>query len=224
MGRDKAGLQEKPVLSVSLQLQARRQCLLIVGKSGSGKSTFALRYLVADKSLECRFLFDPEGEFSTRLGLTAAKNEEELEHQLDDGFVIYDPHTMFPGRMSEACAWFCNLAFEASSAMRGSKVLLIDEAWRYCNPGSIAMPLANCIQTGRKRGLGMMFATQRPNRLNEAITNEVTECVCFRLQGLNALERVSEMGADTDEVSALPMGSFVALNVDSGGELRGRLW
>ena len=70
----------------------------------------------------------------------------------------------------------------------------------------------------------MAFCTQRPNRLNEAVTNEVTELVCFRLQGLNALERVKELGADTAEVTALPMGAFVAVNVDSGAELRGRLW
>lgn len=209
---------------MSLQLEARRQCLLIVGKSGSGKSTFALRYLVAERSFVCRFLFDPEGEFSTRLKLSAARTAEECELAIEDGFVIFDPHSMFPGRMSEALEWFCAFAFEASSKMGGSKILLVDEAWKYCSPGSIPMALANCIQTGRKRGLGMAFATQRPNRLNESITNEVTECVCFRLQGVNALERVGEMGADSDEVAALPMGSFVALNVDSGSELRGRLW
>lgn len=209
---------------MSLQLQARRQCVLVVGKSGSGKSTFALRYLVSDKSLACRFLFDPEGEFSQRLKLPACTSQEDCEAAIDDGFVVFDPHTLFPGRMSEAAEWFCQFAFDASSTMPGSKVLLIDEAWKYCSPGSIPSALANCIQTGRKRGLGMMFATQRPNRLNEAITNEVTEAVCFRLQGLNALERVREMGADTDEVASLPMGAFVALNVETGSELRGRLW
>ena len=162
----------------------------------SGKSTFALRYLVGDRSLTCRFLFDPEGEFSTRLGLRAARSAQECELALDDGFVVFDPHTMFAGRLEEALEWFCTFAFDASSRMPGAKLLLLDEVWKYCTPGSIPMPLATCIQTGRKRGLGMAFATQRPNRLNESITNETTELVCFRLQGGERLNRINADGKE----------------------------
>ena len=70
----------------------------------------------------------------------------------------------------------------------------------------------------------MMFCTQRPNRLNEAITNEATELVCFRLQGENAIKRVVELGAHDEEVLHLVNGSFLAINVDSGAELRGRVF
>ena len=73
--------------------------------------------------------------------------------------------------------------------------MLVDEVWKYCSPTAIPQELANCIQPGRIRNLEMMFATQRPNRLNETITNEVTELVCFRLQGVNALKRVADLGA-----------------------------
>ena len=119
---------------------------------------------------------------------------------LADGFVVFGPHTMFAGRLEEALEWFCTFAFDASSRMPGAKLLLLHEAWKYCTPGSIPMPLATCIQTGRKRGLGMAFATQRPNRLNESITNETTELVCFRLQGENALtgSMQTERNSNTD--------------------------
>lgn len=102
--------------------------------------------------------------------------------------------------------------------------MLVDEVWKYCSPTAIPQELANCIQTGRIRNLEMMFATQRPNRLNETITNEVTELVCFRLQGVNALKRVADLGAPLEEVVALAPGAFVAVNVDTGGELRGRVF
>jgi len=63
-----------------------------------------------------------------------------------------------------------------------------------------------------------------PNKLPEAITNEATELVCFSLQGANGLDRVADKGADSDAVAALPKGSFLAYNCDSGGQLAGRLF
>jgi len=58
----------------------------------------------------------------------------------------------------------------------------------------------------------------------EAITNETTELVCFSLQGSNGLDRVADKGADPDAAAALPKGSFLAYNCDSGGSLAGRLF
>jgi DNA helicase HerA-like ATPase len=207
-----------------LQLDAESEVILCAGSSGSGKSTFALRLLVADRDLTCRFIFDPEGEFSKRLQLPAVENLEEWLGALDDGFVIFDPHTMFPGKMVEAFNWFCFQLFQCASFLPGRKIGYTSEAWKYCSPHSIPENLANCIQTGRKRGLSMLFDTQRPNRLNESITNEVTELVAFRLQGKRALERVEELGADPSEVASLAPGQFVAVNCKRGGELRGALW
>jgi hypothetical protein len=209
---------------MTLHLAARPYCLLVCGISGTGKTTFALRYLVANDKLAARFIFDPDGEAAQRFGLTPAESEEELELSLDDGFTIYDPHAMFPGKLPEAMEFFCGWAFEAAARVPGEKVLMIDEAWRYCSPNAIPESLAKCIQTGRKRRLGMIFLTQRPNRLNEAITNETSELVSFRLQGENALKRVSDLGADRDEISALAPGAFVAVNAATAAELRGRLW
>lgn len=207
-----------------LQLDAKRRCTLCAGASGTGKTTFALRYLVADRGLVCRFLFDPEGEYSVRLQLPAAETSEELLFAAEDGFCIFDPHTLFPGRMREAFIYFCSFAFETASRIPGRKILVTDEAWKYCSPNAIPDSLANCIQTGRKRGLEMLFATQRPNRLNEAITNEVTELVAFRLQGNNALARVEELGANPQLVSQLLPGQFISISCESGRELTGALW
>ena len=205
-------------------LSHKSVCTLAAGISGSGKTTFALRYLVADDSFTCRCLFDPEGEFSNRLQLPAAETLEELNFAVEDGFVIFDPHTLFPGNLSGAFEWFCDWSFAAASRLPGRKVMLLDEAWKYCSPHSIPFALSNCIRTGRKRGLEMFFCTQRPNKLNEAILNETTELVCFRIQGNNALGKVKDLGADDLEVSDLPLGSFVGRNVKSGVEIRGKLF
>lgn len=206
-----------------LHVDAKKFILLATGNSGSGKSTFVIRWL-ANARLSCRFLFDPEGEFADRLGLAAAESPQEMEQSVADGWMIYDPHAMFPGKLPDAFDFFCQWSFDTASRLPGNKAVLVDEVWKYCKPQTIPDPLANIIQTGRKRQIQAAFCTQRPNRLNEAITNEVDELVCFRLQGQNALKSIEHLGADPDEVSTLPPGAYVSQELNRGTVLRGRLW
>lgn len=203
---------------------ATRACTLVAGRSGSGKTTFALRYLVNAPDLACRFAWDADGQIAQRLGLPNATTAEECELAIGDGFVCFDPNVLFPGRHTEGFTWFAGWCYAKAAAIEGRKVFLVDEVWRYCDPTKIPQPLAECIQTGRVRQLDMMFATQRPNRLNEAITNEVTEAVCFRLQGDNALKRVQDLGADPAAVSSLVNGSFIAVNCDNGATIHGKVF
>ncbi len=207
-----------------LQLDAKPGCTLAMGKSGSGKTTFALRYLVAG-DFTCRFLFEsPKCDMHIKLGLDCAETLPELEMAIEDGFVIFNSSIMFPGDRVTAYDWFCRWSYDRAAQMPGRKILLTDEAWRACSPHSIPQALAEWVQDGRSFGMETMFATQRPNKLNGAILNEATELVCFRLQEHNALVTVSDLGAPTDEVSRLAPGMFVALNCETDSELRGRLW
>jgi hypothetical protein len=203
---------------------ARRACTLVAGVSGSGKTTFCLRYLVHDRSLGLRLVWDADGQLASRLGLPAATTAQELSMAVEDGWVVFDPNVMFPGRHSEGFSWFCGWAYQVAGSKPGRKCLLVDEVWRYCTNTSIPQTLAECIQTGRVRSLDTMFAVQRPNRLNEAITNEATEFVAFRLQGANALKTVESLGADPSAVWSLPPGRFESWNLESGGRLSGRVF
>jgi hypothetical protein len=54
-----------------------------------------------------RFCFDPDGEFAHRLLIPAAGDAYELGIQLCQGTVIFDPHPLFPGRLDDAFAFFC---------------------------------------------------------------------------------------------------------------------
>lgn len=202
---------------------ATRQCLVLAGASGTGKTTFALRYLV-NGDFVCRFVFDADGQAAARLRVRACHTAAECEAALVSRWVVYDPNREFPGRHGEAFAWFAGWVFEAAGRGPGRKVCLVDEVWRYCNNWTLPPELAACVQTGRVRELDLVFATQRPNRLNEAITGEATELVCFRLQGERALKVVEGLGADPETVSGLAAGEFYALDTGSGEILRGRLW
>lgn len=204
---------------------AKIRCTLVAGKSGSGKTTFALRYLVSDRKFSTRFIFDYRGEFSARLGLPFAETEEELLCAAEEGFCIFAPGRMFPGQLEAAFVWFCKFAFNLAQHLPSRSLLLVDEVWKYCSPHKLPPELGEVVQEGRKHELEMMFMTQRPHLVNGTITNEVTELICFTLAEPAALERVQFWGVDPSEISALPKGSFVAVHVDEGGaELRGSLW
>jgi len=209
---------------MALQFDAKPYCAIVAGNQGSGKSTFINRYMCADTSLCTRFVFDPEGEYSTRLNLPAATNEAELVCAAEDGFCIFDPTALYPGRNAEAFEFFCQWSFACAESFPGHKIFVVDEAWKYCSPNSVPESLSICIQTGRKRGLGMMFATQRPHLLNGSITNEATELVCFNLMEPKALERVQFLGADPAEISMLQPGNYVAINIKTRGILRGNVF
>lgn len=203
---------------------ATREVTLVVGSSGTGKTSFCLRYLVNDRRLAWRALWDADGQIASRLGLAPAASIEDLHASIEDGFTVFDPNPMFPGRHPEAFAWFCGWVWATAARIPGRKVLMVDEVWRYCSNVAIPQTLAECIQTGRVRGLSCMFATQRPNRLNEAILNETTECVSFRLQGANALRTIEDLGAPASKVSALPPGAWISVGCQTGKRASGRLW
>lgn len=201
---------------------ASRDVVLVSGISGSGKTSFCLR-LLANTKAPYRFVWDPDAQLSNRLGMPCAQAESELACALDTGWVIFDPNSMFPGRHAEGFAWFAGWVFSTCAHLQGRKWLLVDEVWRYCNNLTIPAPLAECVQTGRVRGLSCVFATQRPNRLNESILNEVTEVVGFRTQGPNALRILQDLGLDCDRVAELPKGAFLSKCID-GREKAGCLW
>jgi hypothetical protein len=205
-----------------VDLENKRSVTIVAGLSGTGKSTFALRYLV-NAPLAVRFCFDVEGEFAERLGLPAASHPYELQLHACGGWVLFDPHQLFAGRIEEAFAFFCEWAYRFSERVPGRKVLVVDEVWKYCTPNAIPTELALVTQSGRKRGLALLVNTQLPNKLNGSILNEVSEFVCFRLQQAKVLEKAGEYGFDAEELKALPDLQFVARNLDSGGERRGRI-
>lgn len=208
-----------------LQIEARPGCTVVAGVSGSGKTSFALRYLVAREDFTCRYAIEsPKMDIHARLGLCLAETPEELELAGEDGFVIFNPAQMFPGDRVAALEWFADWSYYHAAKRAGRKILFVDEVWRYCNPQRFPIPLGQWVLDGRGLGMETIFCTQEPNKLPSAIVNERTEAVCFRLQGDKALDEVEGWSFDRSEVFALPPGSFVALNCETGVFLRDRVF
>lgn len=204
-----------------MQFDNKRALTIVAGVSGSGKSTFALRYLV-NAVIDVRFIFDLGGEYSSRLRLPPAVDAYSLGLGLCRGWVLFDPERLFPGRIQQAFAFFCDWVFAVSQRIRGRKVLIVDESYRYQTNNAIPGELACCVFDGLKRGLDVMFNIQAPNKLNNTILNECTEFVAFRLQSGRATELCTEWGFNPEELSRLQDLQFIS-RTSSGGELRGRI-
>ena len=196
---------------------------LIVGMTGSGKSTFAFHYLL-NSNAACRFIFDDLGRAATRLKIQPVFTVAQCEAALATRWVVFNPHRMFPGETKNAFRWFCEWVYQVSRRGVGKKLFLVDEVWQWQNNQEIPRELALCVQTGREENLELVTATQLPHKVNASVTGQCTELVCFRLGEPLALSRIKELGANPDEVSNLPLGSYVAINRMTGGMLRGKMF
>lgn len=206
-----------------LDIANRPSVTLIAGRSGSGKSTFALRYLLNAEGVSCRFIFDPAEEYAHRLDIQPQRTPLEMEVGIRRGWCLFGTD-LFPGEASAAFLSFCDVAWQFSAALPGRKLVLVDEVWKYCSPLAIPSELAMLVQEGRKIGLETVFLTQRPNRLNESILGEVTECVAFAMTGERGLLKVVQScNVPEDEVAALAPGQYVSVS-DRGGVARGRVF
>jgi len=190
---------------------------------GSGKTTFALRYLLNAKPA-CRFIFDDLGRAATRLRLRPVYLADELEAALATRWVVFNPHRMFPGETRAAFAFFCQWTYDASRRGPGKKLFLADEIWQWQTNFQIPHELALVVQTGREENLELVCATQLPHRLNASITGGATELVTFRLQERLALECVEALGADRVETAGLPLGYWTSYNRISGTRFSWRVW
>jgi hypothetical protein len=187
---------------------ANRAVTLVCGQSGSGKTTFALRYLVNCKAA-VRFVWDADGQLADRLGLPAATTADECEMSLASGWVVFSP-SLSGGEHQAPFEWFCGWAWNAAGRVRGRKVLLVDEVWRYCTSHVIPRPLAECVLTGRVRELDAFFCTQHPNRINASLTGETTEAVAFALNLPLQIAPLEAFGHRPDEIRGLKKGEWIS--------------
>ena len=203
----------------------RRSVTCIFGAGETGKTTFAIRYLLNAKKVSCRFVFDPDGEFSDRLKIKPCSTPLEIEVGIRQGWVLLDPATLYGGDTERALADFCVLALQFSAALPGRKLFVVDEVWRHCSTRSLPPELLEVVKTGRKVALQSVFITQEPRELNETLLAEGTEFVCFRLQGLNSLGKLADYGMPKqEELPTIKRGHFVAWNKQSGVTLTAKLF
>lgn len=203
----------------------RKAFTLVCGASETGKTSFAIRYLLNSR-FSTRLIFDPDGEFSQRLRLPLLSRPVDLDVGWRQGWVCFDPTPHFAGRNEDAFRWFLAWSMDVGRSIPGGcSLVVVDECWKFCSPHAIPPEFAAFLQTGRKVGLQGLLLTQRPAKLNGSIHNETTETVSFLVQEQAGLEKLeAEHGLSAAEIGNLRPGSFVARNRISRAELRGRIF
>lgn len=206
-----------------MQLTHRAHKLLVTGRSGSGKTTFWVRYLLGTPA-GLKFVFDHEGELSHRLGVPPAVNVDQLGQAAASGWCIYDPAAMFPGRLEEAFNFFCEFAFTVATRIPGRKIFACDELQKLVGTAKVSTELAMVLETGRRYGLDAAMISQQPNLIHNRIRNQVTEVVTFQQMDPNAVEYLEAVGFEPEQIRALRPGSFLARNLNSGAQSSGKVF
>ena len=197
------------------------QKILITGKSGSGKSTFFLRTL-RDWRCRWKFVFDPDRETARKLNWPVCVGVKQMEFCASKGYpVVFDPSEMFPGYYKQAFDFFCRWIFAISKAQNGPKLFAVDEIQKWTKPrdGGIPQSLQDILDTGRREELDLLFISQRPNRVNDAIRGQLSEVITFCHTDKLPLAWLAEDDFDPEIVKRLAYpGGFVRRNVNTGAE------
>jgi hypothetical protein len=197
---------------------------LVFGPSGCGKTTFAFRHLL-NTPAACRFIFDDRGQAADRLKLRACGTARECEDAVPTQWVCFNPHVMFPGaKLPAGFRWFLFWVMEVCRRGPGKKILLVDELWQWCDARTIPEDLENVVRTGRVENLELLSCTHRPREYHVTIRSMATEFVIFNLCEPAELDAIRPYWSGVDEAATLAKGEFVAINRDSGGKLRGRVF
>jgi hypothetical protein len=206
-----------------LQLDHVRHGLVVTGKSGTGKTSYLARYLRGAPRVRVRFVFDPDGPLTIRLGARPVWTPQEMVAAISSGWVVYNPGRMFPGANSEAFDFFCRWAWTVSGRIPGRKIIACDELQKWTGTHGMKPGLALCLDTGRQHGLDSAFIAQGSNTISDRVKSQTTELVAFQLVTPRALEWMDELGLDVERVRRLPRLHYLAADLEAGTQYWGRL-
>ena len=189
---------------------------LITGVSGTGKTTF-FQQLVKKEIAARNFIFDHQGEFSSRFGVRPIFTVGALcEKTALGGYICFDPVREFPGRTKDGFLFFCDYVLEVSASLRGRKLFICDELQKLTATTKEPVELLAILETGRRFQIDCIFIAQAPNRIHNAVRNQLTHVYTFRQSDSNALAYLKENGFDENAVRNLPRGRYLWRNLDTG--------
>lgn len=202
----------------------RGEKVLITGTSGTGKTTLFEKLLRAEKS-RIKFVFDHQGEFSERFGLQSVVDFEGVYKAASiGGWCIFDPIKLCDAEDADgnrlgiegAFACYTEIIGEICKAIKGRKIFACDELQRLTSTNSTPTEIMTILETGRRYQLDVYAISQAPNRIHNAIRNQLTKVYTFRQSDNNAIDYLKANGFDEKAVRDLPRGKYLWRDLDTG--------
>lgn len=194
--------------------------ILVTGTSGAGKSTLWIK-LLTNRPVAYRFIFDRELEAAHRLRIPAARTVAEMVSSLArHKIVIFDPATLFRGRMEDGFDFFCLWTWHLAEKLKGVKLLACDELEKLVDCRKpLGRGLRDVMDTGRRRRLDVLFAAQSVNEVHYNIRKQLTDVFTFRHNDRLCLDwlEASPISIPPDAVASLPYpGGYINKNLLTG--------
>lgn len=203
-----------------MNIERKASHVLTCGKSGQGKSTYNLRYIIGSHH-DRVFIFDHQGEYQLRLPAQPCYDFDQLrERAKTERILVFDYSKFFEGRMEESFDQFCDEVFSMCKyhlEPQGVESLCVcDELQKIVSTADCPKPLKNIVQTGRRFNLDTALMSQQPNRLHNEVREQVTELVMFNLIDENSLKFVKKMGLDEQPIIKLQPLHYIWYDLQRG--------
>ncbi len=177
--------------------------ILVTGASGSGKTTLAEKLMRSERA-RLKFVFDHDGQFSSRFGVEPVCGSGLLDEAVaKGGWVCYDPVEDFEDDFPKGLQFFCAYILAQSKQLRGRKLFYCDEIDLLTTTQLYPRELVAMLQTGRRYEIDCVLIAGQPNRLHNCIRTQMTELYTFVHTDEPALKFIVENGIPEEQVRAL---------------------
>ncbi|MBN1386477.1 ATP-binding protein [Candidatus Woesearchaeota archaeon] len=194
---------------------------LVASITGYGKSYTIKKMIREIKDMIPIIIFDLEGEYSG-LGIeriTEGSDPETLAKKIisEKKSAVLDFSTTDDADMQEFVGLFCEAFLDLETSRKISYLLVFDEADEYVpekgfNKSKCLNAIIKLVKKGRKRGIGMMFATQRLTYLSKNVISQCVNIIIGRTEWKSDVDVLRKyLGVEqkeADELKKLKPGEF----------------
>lgn len=176
---------------------------LLIGRSGCGKSTLGRSFADMYSRL---IIFDTVNEYETRENDIIIRNIDDLQrfiNHIDQNNILrFKAYVKFSIETESK-----ELIFDHMMRILyywGNTMVVVEEIHEYCTPHQIGKFFKHCMTSGRHKGLGFIFTTQRPALINKTVMSQATHIFVGNLIDKNDAKSVANfIGKDSKDLADL---------------------